>query len=124
MRSFEIENELIGSNEVKIIMYDYNKHVEKKNCTQAFSCNRTACTLAGFRLGSQEIRKIRNFRKLFLQKLVRIENELDYIYFGGPPGAAWIFQEIQKQISKLFAGLSTLKNQNFQKNFFFSLNSQ
>ena len=29
-RSFQIENELIGSNEVKIIMYDYNKHVEKK----------------------------------------------------------------------------------------------
>ena len=28
-RSFQIENELIGSNEVKIIMYDYNKHVEK-----------------------------------------------------------------------------------------------
>ena len=29
MRSFRIENELIGSNGVKIIMYDYNKHVEK-----------------------------------------------------------------------------------------------
>jgi len=37
VRSFEIENELIGSNEVKIIMYDYNKHVEKivRKCSVA-----------------------------------------------------------------------------------------
>ena len=44
MRSFRIENELIGSNGVKIIMYDYTKHVEKHSA-EAFSCNRTACTL-------------------------------------------------------------------------------
>ena len=68
--------------------------------------------MVDFRFDSSEIRKIKIFEN-FLLRLLRIKNELGQYVFTF--GLHRIFGIFKKPISKIVAGLSTLKNENYKK---------